>query len=83
MKLRRFNNLSLSRKFYLYLLFFIIIPLLVSAYIINNNASELLSRKSNETALQTLKQSRFNINKMVSDTEYLSLGCYLMIICKI
>jgi hypothetical protein len=69
----KLNNLSIRQKLIYCVLFFIILPLLLAALFINIIASQIISSKSSEAALQVLKQTKVNIDNFVCDTEAVSM----------
>jgi two-component system sensor histidine kinase YesM len=68
-----FQELSLGKKLVLYLLVFIMIPLCVAAFIIQSKAADVVYAKTQENLLQVLKQTRFSIENIVRETDYVSL----------
>lgn len=71
--MRHFANISIDKKLLLCLITFIIFPLIITNLIINSRASEKISQKTHEVALETLVKTRFSMNEMVKRVEDLSL----------
>ncbi|NMO97679.1 sensor histidine kinase [Paenibacillus lemnae] len=72
--MQRLQDLSLGKKLLLYLVLFIIIPLITAAVLINSKATGALYNKTYENAIEVLKQTRFNIESMTKEIEYMSLS---------
>ncbi|QTH41019.1 sensor histidine kinase [Cohnella sp. LGH] len=68
-----FLELSLGKKLVVYLLVFIMIPLGIVAFIIQLKASNVVYDKTRDNLLQVLKQTRFGIENIVREADYLSL----------
>ena len=69
----KFKDIGLRSKFSICLLFLVVIPLVVSALIMSFKASQVISMKAKEIALQSLKQTRISIQNLISETESISL----------
>jgi len=63
----------LGKKLVVYLLVFIMIPLGIVAFIIQLKASNVVYDKTRDNLLQVLKQTRFGIENIVREADYLSL----------
>ncbi|SFT06667.1 sensor histidine kinase [Paenibacillus sp. BC26] len=70
--LRRFRDFSLGQKLMLYVVLFVVLPLVVAAAIINAVASGTLTEKTKENLFQTLKQTQFTLEDMIRESDYLS-----------
>ncbi|QGQ98681.1 sensor histidine kinase [Paenibacillus psychroresistens] len=71
-----FGKLSLSQKLFLYLFLLIIVPLVSAAIIINSKASTVITNKTYENVFQTLKQTRFNLENILKEVNYLSVSIF-------
>ncbi len=63
----------MGKKLVVYLLVFIMIPLGIVAFIIQLKASNVVYDKTRDNLLQVLKQTRFGIENIVREADYLSL----------
>jgi len=68
-----FKALSLGKKLIFYLLVFIMIPLCIAAFFIQLKASDVVYAKTQDNLFQVLKQTRFGIENIVRETDYVSL----------
>ncbi|MDG0791559.1 cache domain-containing protein [Cohnella ginsengisoli] len=66
-------NLTLGQKFAGLMFLFIFLPLCAAAIVINATAADALTAKTKENLLQVLKQTRFGLDNIVRETDYLSL----------
>jgi len=71
---RKFKDLSLSKKLSFCLVVFIIIPLLMTGFIINYQVDEFSKLKTQESIFSSLKQTEFVLSTIIQETEYLSLN---------
>ena len=71
--IQSFYNSSLSRKLFICLTVFFIIPLLIVAFIINNQVSQFMNANVCKTNLEVLKQTRAGIENIINDVEYISI----------
>ncbi len=74
--LRFFRDLSISRKLFVYLISFIFIPLVIAAVIINSKTSQIMIDKTQENVFQTFKQTRYNLENMIREMNYLSISIF-------
>ena len=66
-------DMPLIRKLYLCLVVFLIFPLLIIAFIINDKVSQVMNKNIRETNIQVLKQTKPGIERVINDCEYMSL----------
>ncbi|MEI2396151.1 sensor histidine kinase [Paenibacillus phytohabitans] len=69
----KFKDFSLKMKLYSCITMLIILPLIVMGLYLNNHFADLAQRKTNDTILETLKQTRQNFQSVITDTNDLSV----------
>ena len=69
----KFNNLRISQQFTVSLLVFLLFPMMILLFWINQNVSTEIGKKNCNTNLEVLKQTRTSITYMISDISYISL----------
>lgn len=69
----KFRDLSLGLKLILYFVMLILVPLLVAAFVIHAKTSDVVLEKTKDSLLQVLKQTRFSIENIAREMDYVSL----------
>jgi len=70
---QKFYDSSLSKKLFICLTAFFIIPLLIVAFIINNQVSQFMHTNVCKTNMEVLKQTKAGIENIINDMEYISI----------
>lgn len=70
----KFGDMPLRRKLFICIMLLIILPLITAGLFLNNQFTDISIRKSCETNLQILKQTRQSFEDMISDANDLSIG---------
>src|SRR5690625_1535425 len=69
----KFKDKSLTVKLYLSITVLIIIPLLITGIFLNKTFSQFALNKASENALQTLRQTKYNFDSLITDTNDISI----------
>ncbi len=69
----KFKDMPIIIKLYLCIAVFIILPLILVGFYLNNRFAELTLSKASESALQTLKQTKQNFDTLAADTNDISI----------
>ena len=70
---KKSRDIPIKQKLFLCISLLIIIPLIITGFYINNQFTNITIKKSIETSLQVLKQTRQNFENMIADTVDLSI----------
>ncbi|WP_162165083.1 cache domain-containing sensor histidine kinase [Paenibacillus graminis] len=65
----KFKDLSLKLKLYLCIALFVLLPLILMGFYLNYQFAELNEKKTYDTVLETLKQTRQNFDSIITDTD--------------
>ncbi len=70
----KFRDIPLKHKLFICIMFFIILPLIITGIFMNNQFVNISIKKSCETSLQILKQTRQSFEDMITDANDLSIN---------